>query len=185
MRQTRRLVTAILAFLLALGCCGWAVAEASEPSVWVVAEYTGPGQMDTILEEAIAAFREKHPDVRVNLEILSPRQEIRQSQLAALREAMEAGKGPDVYVLSAAHTLSLGPKGRSVEPLFDSVPYAMRQGVFRDISDLYSRDTSLDALGLQTTVMDGGCVGSKRLLLPLSFDVKAFYFLSDGEIPQL
>lgn len=185
MRQIRRLVTAILAFLLTLGCCGWAAAEASEPSVWVVAEYTGPGQMDTILDDAIATFREKHPDVRVNLEILSPLQEIRQSQLAALREAMEAGKGPDVYVLSAAHTLSLGPKGRSVEPLFDSVPYAMRQGVFRDISDLYSRDTSLDALGLQTTVMDGGCVGSKRLLLPLSFDVKAFYFLSDGEIPQL
>ena len=74
MRQIRQLVTAILAFLLTLGCCGWAAAEASEPSVWVVAEYTGPSQMDAILEEAIAAFREKHPDVRVNLEILSPRQ---------------------------------------------------------------------------------------------------------------
>ncbi len=184
-RQIRRLVTATLAFLLAMGCCGWAAAEVSETSLWVVTEYTGPGQMDTILEEAIAAFREKRPDVLVNLEILSPQQEIRQSQLAALREAMEAGKGPDVYVLSAVHALSLGPKGRSVEPLFDSIPYAMRQGVFRDISDLYSRDASLDALGLQATVMDGGCVGSKRLLLPLSFDVKAFYFLFDGEIPQL
>lgn len=110
MRQIRRLVTAILAFLLALGCCGWAAAEAAEPSVWVVVEYTGPGQMDTILDDAIAAFREKHPDVRVNLEILSPLQEIRQSQLTALREAMEARKGPDVYVLRRYTRCPWGPR---------------------------------------------------------------------------
>ncbi len=184
MKRIQRFVITVLALLVLSGHC-WAASEEPDTSLWVVAECTSSGQMNAILEEAVAVFQKNHPGVCVELEILSPQQEARAAQLTALREAMDAGEGPDLYILSAVHTLSVGLWGRSVEPLFASIPYAMRQGYFYNIADLYGRDESLDHAALQTSVMDGGCVGGKRFILPLSFDVKAFYFISDEKIPEL
>ena len=61
----------------------------------------------------------------------------------------------------------------------------MRQGRFLDISQYYDRDEALDKDGLLQVVMDAGCVGESRFLLPICFNLNVNFFLSDGSDLEL
>lgn len=175
----------VLSFLLVLGCCSWGTADEPDVPLWIVTEKTPDNGINGILRDAVAAFSASHANVSVRLEILPTGTRSRAERIAQLRELMAKGEGPDVLVLPASHTVYTGEKFQAIEPLFSSVPYAMREGLFRDISRYYDTDESLNRGALQQTVMDAGCVKGERLLLPLSFDMNVFYFLSDGEDAEL
>ena len=185
LRSLRRLAVAMMIFLLALGCGSWVTAEEPEIVLWVVTERTQGTEMNRIVQEAMEEFSWKHPNVSFNLEILPVGDQDRARRTEELQELMKRGEGPDVFLLPTRAFASQGMRNKGIEPLITSVPYAMRQGDFLDISQYYDKDESLDKDGLQQVVMDAGCVGGGRFLLPICFNLNVNYFLSDGVDSEL
>lgn len=185
MKSLRRLAVAAVVFLLALGCGSWVTAEEPEVTLWVVTERTQEMGMNKVVQEAMEAFSSAHRNVSFNLEVLPVGDQDRAKRMEEIWELIERGGGPDVLLLPTKATASQGMRSKGIEPLITSVPYAMRQGRFLDISQYYNRDEALDKDGLQQTVVDAGCVGDKRFLLPLCFNLNAYYFLNDGDESDL
>lgn len=98
---------------------------------------------------------------------------------------MERGEGPDIFLLPTKSFASQGMRNKGIEPLITSVPYAMRQGDFLDISQYYDKDEALGKDGLQQIVMDAGCVEGKRFLLPICFNLNSSFFLSSDVNSEL
>lgn len=180
MKSLRRLAVAVVIFLLALGCGSWVTAEEPEVTLWVVTERTQETGMNKVVQEATEEFSWKHPNVSFNLEILPVGDQDRARRMEEIWELIDQGGGPDVLLLPTKAIASQGMRNKGIEPLVTSVPYAMRQGKFLDISQYYDKDETLDKNGLQQTVVDAGCVGDRRFLLPLCFNLNAYYFLNDG-----
>lgn len=180
LKSLRRLAVAMVIFLLALGCGSWVTAEEPEVVLWVVTERTQETEMNRIVQDAIEKFSWMHPNVSFNLEILPVGDQDRARRTEELQELMERGEGPDIFLMPTRAFASQGMRNKGIEPLITSVPYAMRQGRFLDISQYYDKDKSLDKDGLQQVVMDAGCVGDRRFLLPICFNLNVNYFLSDG-----
>ena len=179
-RSLRRLAVTAVIFLLALGCGSWVTAEEPEITLWVVTERTQETGMNKIVQDVVEAFSSAHRNVSFNLEILPIGDRDRARRMDEIWELIEQGDGPDVLLLPTKAAASQGMKSKGIEPLFSSIPYAMRQGRFLNISQYYDKDEALDKNGLQQTVMDAGCVGDKRFLLPICFNLNAYYFLSDS-----
>lgn len=180
LRSLRRLAVAMMIFLLALGCGSWVTAEEPETVLWVVTERTQETEMNRIVQEAMEVFSSAHRNVSFNLEILPVGDRDRARRTEELQELMEQGEGPDIFLLPTRAFASQGMRNKGIEPLITSVPYAMRQGRFLDISQYYDRDEALDKDGLLQVVMDAGCVGESRFLLPICFNLNVNFFLSDG-----
>lgn len=180
MKSLRRLAVAAVIFLLALGCGSWVTAEEPEVTLWVVTERTQETGMNKVVQEAMEEFSWKHPNVSFNLEILPVGDQDRARRMEEIWELIEHGGGPDVLLLPTKAIASQGTRSKGIQPLVTSVPYAMRQGRFLDISQYYDKDEGLDKDGLQQAVVDAGCVGDSRFLLPLCFNLNAYYFLSGG-----
>lgn len=180
MKSLRRLALTALIFLLALGCGSWVTAEEPDVTLWVVTEKTQEAGMNGIVQEVMETFSREHPNVSFHMEILPVGDQERARRMEELRDLIEQGAGPDVFLLPTRAFVSQGTRTKGVEPLLSSVPYAMRQGKFLDISQYYDKDETLGKDGLQQTVMDAGCVGEARFLLPICFNLNAFYFLSDS-----
>lgn len=179
MKNFRRLVLTTIIFLLALGCGSWVTAEEPEIVLWIVTERTQQTGMNGIIQEAMENFSREHPRVSFQLEILPVGNQDRARRMEELRELMNQGGGPDIFLLPTRYSANQGLREKAIEPMFPSIPYAMRQGKFLDISQYYDKDETLDSSGLQQAVMDAGCVGGGRFLLPICFSINAFYFMSD------
>ena len=175
----RRFALSVLCFLVVLGCCSWVTADEPVVPFWIVTERTSDDGMNGIVRDAVESFSARYPNVSVQLEILPFGTEARNRRVKELRELMEQGKGPDVFLLPTDYSVNTGKKIQLIDPLFSNIPYAMREGWFLDISEYYDKDTDLDKGALQQVVMDAGCVGEQRFLLPLSFDMNIFYFFLD------
>ena len=179
MKSFRRLALTVVIFLLALGCGSWVTAEEPDVTLWVVTERTQETGMNKIVQDAMDSFSREHPNVSFRLEILPVGDQDRARRMEEIWKLMEEGSGPDVLLLPTKPFASQGMRNKGIEPLISSAPYAMRQGKFLDISQYYDKDEALEKDGLQQTVMDVGCVGEARYLLPLCFNLNSFYFLSD------
>lgn len=184
-KALRRLAVSFISFILVLACGSGVTADEPAVRLWIVTEKTPGDGMNRTLRDAVYAFSVSHSNVSVELEILPSGIESRNRRVQELHELMAQGEGPDVFLLPAKHSINTGTSIRGVEPLFSNIPYAMRQGKFADIAQYYNEDSELNKDALQQTVMDAGCVGEQRYLLPLSFDMNVFYFLSDGENAEL
>lgn len=141
--------------------------------------------MNKLVVEAMEAFSREHPNVSFRLEILPVGDQDRVRRTEELRELIERGEGPDVFLLPTRPFASQGMRNKGIEPLISSVPYAMRQGKFLDISQYYDKDEALVKGDFQQTVMDAGCIGEARFLLPICFNLNAYYFLSNGDESEL
>ncbi len=185
MKSFRRLVLTAMIFLLALGCGSWVTAEEPDVTLWVVTERTQETGMNKIVQDAMESFSREHPNVSFQLEILPVGDQDRTRRMEEIWELMEQGNGPDVLLLPTKPFASQGMRNKGIEPLISSAPYAIRQGKFLDISRYYNKDEALEKDGLQQTVMDVGCVGEARYLLPICFNLNVYYFLSDTIEPDL
>lgn len=136
--------------------------------------------MNEIVRDAVEAFSTMYPNVSIRLEILPTGTEGCAQRVQELHDLMAKGGGPDVFLLPSDYFVSTGARYHAIDPLFSNVPYAMREGKFFDISEFYNEDTELEKQALQQAVMNAGCVGEQRYLLPLSFDMNIFYFLHSG-----
>ena len=175
-----RMMAGLLAAALCLSCCPSGYGQA-QTVLHVVTESTYRGGLNYVLQDAVDAFSESHTGVTLELEILPYEESEREARLETLRREMEQGSGPDLYFLPTRNVVEK-PIGSPVKiaPLFGSVPKAMKDGAFYDFSSLYNDDETLNPADFQQVVLDAGCMGEQRYVLPISFTMSAFYFISDG-----
>lgn len=115
-------------------------------------------------------FTAKHSTVNFQVEDLPGDPQEREPVLQRIRAEIMAGKGPDIFLLPAK-TLSGSLDPLYLEPLIQDVNQNMYSKKFLDISRYYVEDETLDKAGLNQSVMDGGCVGDARYVLPLRYTV--------------
>lgn len=175
-----RIAASLLAVALCLSCGTQGYGQ-EQTVLHVVTEVTYREGVNRILQDAMDAFSQSHTDVSFELEILPFWETEREARLETLRLETEQGNGPDLYFLPTRNVLEM-PDGRlvKVEPLFESVPKAMKEGAFYDISPFFREDDALNSSDFQQVVLNAGCIGQSRYVLLLSFAVNAFYFVSDG-----
>lgn len=127
------------------------------------------GQWNYLREFAMIYELKHEGSVKIELESLPSDEKEREITLQKLRTEILAGKGPDVFILpTCAMSLVHSPY---LEPLFQNVEQSMYGGSFLDISQYYDADEDLDREGLNQQVMDGGCVGDARYVLPLRYSI--------------
>lgn len=133
---------------------------------------TSDASFHKALQKIITDFSIQHHSVEFQIETLPCDTEEREPVLQRMRTEIMAGKGPDIFLLPTA-TISgdLNSSIAFLEPLFQDVEQSMHGGKFLDISPYYDADTKLDKAGLNQAVMDGGCVGDARYVLPLRYTV--------------
>lgn len=175
-----RMMAGLLAAAMCLSCCPSGYGQA-QTVLHVVTESTYRGGLNYVIQDAVNAFSQSHAGVTLEMEILPYEESEREARLETLRREMEQGTGPDLYFLPTRNVVEK-PFGTPVkiDPLFKSIPKAMKDGSFYDFSSLYDRDETLNPADFQQVVLDAGCMGEQRYVLPLCFSMNAFYFISDG-----
>ena len=147
--------------------------------LWVVTDATTSDGMNHILDLRVEAFRSQYPNATVKVDILPAEETERTACLEEIREKMEQGAGPDVFLFSTRNVLTLEHPQKytylRVEQLIPDVEKAMHDNLFADISRYYNADSTLGKDALNKTVMDAGTVGKARYVLPLRYDMAVYY----------
>ena len=175
--KSRYLIILIAAILILTGCAN-TEADSEPINLWIVTEVTPSGGMNEQVQYYIDQFQTKHPNVTVQLDILPYGEPQRGKYIKELHKKIEAGEGPDIYLLPNQDIVQ-SQNYWQVEPLFPDVELAMRAGIFADISRNYNFDFKLGKSGLQKTVMDAGVLGAARYVLPLRYEINTVYYFPD------
>lgn len=185
-----RFLIAVLALTIAASFPGCAGRKTGVPipsdqsaSLWVVTEETISNGMNQQAQTLIDQFTSTYPNVSIQLEILPTEDAERSARLSELYSLIDAGNGPDIYLLPTYDVLTLEHPEKytykRIAPLFPDVNIAMRKGIFLDISQWYKKDRDLNKNNLNQTVMDAGIVGTARYALPLRYNVPVMYVWGD------
>lgn len=115
-----------------------------------------------------SVFEAEHRNVNVVIESMSATER--------LQTELMAGRGPDVLLLPTTSTWQMLNAETNVGsvPISD-VNFAMRNGIFYDISEFYDTDNELNKDGFVPAVMDAGVVDGKRFVLPLRYNILTAY----------
>ena len=161
-----------------------AQAGAESPTLWILTEQSESGGMNLQLESAVEQLRQEYPDVEMTVEILPQEESTRELRLQQIWTQIMAGEGPDVFLLPTG-TEAVADEAESVPalPLFSDVNQAMRIGLFKDLSALYDDDNELNKAELNQKIMDAGCVGTERYVIPLRYTMPVLFFCS-GNMPD-
>lgn len=183
MKRRQLFLSFLICLVLLAGCAPDAPPEENAATLWVVTELSNSDGMN--LQASIIAERmeEAYPGLIVQLEILPTEAQERELRLKQLRTQIMSGNGPDVYLLPTGNELvsdePLTNTNIPVDPLFSDIELAMRNGIFLDISALYQADDGLNTAALKQEVMDAGCLGDCRYVLPLRFQIPVVYTRPD------
>ena len=177
------LVCLIIVFFVLSGCSSTdtpaALSTTEEVTLWVVTDETTSDGMNHLVNLRAEEFAVTYPNVTVKVDILPSEEEERTVYLEEIREKMEQGIGPDVFLFSTRNVLTLKhPKKYTylrVEQLIPDVEKAMYEGLFADISTYYKADSTLGKDALNKKVMDAGTIGKARYVLPLRYDMPVYY----------
>lgn len=174
-RKQRILFLTFLCCLLSLfffGCNSSPEGETVQLTLLIEGEGTSIFYANHTPEKCAEEYTKNHPSVEISIERLPDRAEEREPVLQRMRTEIMAGKGPDIFLLPTVTVpTDLSSSLAFLEPLFQDVEQNMHGGKFLDISPYYNADTKLDKVGLNQAVMDGGCVGNARYVLPLRYTV--------------
>lgn len=183
-KAIRIFIVALLLLALLSGCAGSNYVPGQLPTtkdviLWVVTDETTSDGMNHLVNLRAEEFAVTYPKVTVKVDILPSEEEERTVYLEEIREKMEQGIGPDVFLFSTRNVLTLEhPKKYTylrVEQLIPDVEKAMYDGLFADISQYYNADSALGKDTLNKTVMDAGTIGRARYVLPLRYDMPVYY----------
>jgi len=185
-RQTIRIFAMILAMLMALTGCTAGPAEQTTVGA-ETGKITQSSKRDTVLRVAtLDATNYTYDDWTQHIKKWERQFEwdhrnvdvVFENMLATerLQTELMAGKGPDI-ILSPTHAewMNLNWTDPNCPILISDVNFAMRNGIFYDISEFYDADTELNKDALVPAVMDAGVVDGKRYVLPLRYNLLAAY----------
>ena len=176
------LLTAMLLFSLYIFASR---TDAESSTFWILTEQSKPDGMNLQLESAVEQLRQEYPDVEMNVEILPLEESARVLRFQQIRTQIMAGEGPDVFLLPTGTEVVLDEAYEaepvSILPFFSDVNQAMRIGIFKDLSTLYDGDNELNKAELNQKIMDAGCVGTGRYVIPLRYTMPVLFFYSENE----
>lgn len=176
-------VLAVLLLFFLFGGCAKQASAGETSTLWVLTECSNSDGMNYQAEMIARRMEEKNENLTVELEVLPTDEEERDNRLKQLQSQIMAGGGPDVYLLPTGNELTVDyPREGTVlmvEPLFPDVQQAMLSGLFLDIGAYFEADAELGKESLKTEIMDAGCIGESRYVLPLRFDMDLL--LTDAE----
>lgn len=179
------LSTLLLASVLMLsGCSLQSTSKDETATLWVVTEESTADGMNQQAKMIAQRMEESNEGLTVKLDILPADAQKREIPLKQLHNQIMAGKGPDVYLLPTGSTV-LADRSYSydkieVEPVFMDAVQAMRNGIFADIQELYNADHTLGKSSLKQEIMDAGCLGESRYVLPLRYNIPIIYTTSQA-----
>lgn len=186
MNLLRRALVLALCAALVMGVAAQG-AGAEGVDLWLVTEETTENGMNGAVRVQIDAFCQAHPEVSIRMDILPNKEAERAEYLQELRQKIESGAGPDLYLLPTGTVVTLDQPMqytyRKIDPLFPDVSAAMAAGSFADVSEYYQRDAELGVETLNTAVMDAGVLDGARYVLPLRYTVMALYAF-DEKLPD-
>ena len=186
MNLLRRALVLALCAALVMGVAAQG-AGAEGVDLWLVTEETTENGMNGAVRAQIDAFCQAHPEVSIRMDILPNKEAERAEYLQELRQKIESGAGPDLYLLPTGTVVTLDQPMqytyRKIDPLFPDVSAAMAAGSFADVSEYYQRDAGLGVEALNTAVMDAGVLDGARYVLPLRYTVMALYAF-DEKLPD-
>ena len=186
MNLLRRVLVLALCAALVMGVAAQG-AGAEGVDLWLVTEETAENGMNGAVRAQIDAFCQANPEVSIRMDILPNKEAERAEYLRELRQKIESGAGPDLYLLPTGTVLALDQPlqytYREIDPIFPDVPAAMAAGSFADVSEYYQRDAGLGVEALNTAVMDAGVPDGARYVLPLRYTVMALYAF-DEKLPD-
>lgn len=191
-QRIKRLVYVILALLAVLSLCACSKVDSGDASVateddtielWVLTEKTTVDNMNYQAKEIQKVIEKEYGNVEIKLDILPYDEEERTAYIESLRVQIMAGDGPDVYLFPTSNVLTLKEGiycfDQSVDLLFFDVTMSMYNGLFFDISKFYDADEKLEKERLVASVMDAGCIGEARYVLPFRYTYPVIYTVTD------
>lgn len=157
--------------------------EAETIELWVLTEKTTVDHMNYQAKEIAKLIEKEYENVEIRLDILPYDEEERALYLESLRVQILAGDGPDIYLFPTSNQLRV-KEGillftQEVDLLFSDVAQSMHNGLFYDISQFYDADEELEKGRLVNAVMDAGCIGDARYVLPFHYNYGVVYALTD------
>lgn len=175
---------AALVFLVMLSGCSAEPSDAEEAStLWVLTELSNSDGMNLQAEIIAERMEADNPGLTVILDILPIDEEERELRMTQLRTQIMSGNGPDVYLMPTGSELiadePITNENIPITPLFTNIEQAKRNGVFLDVSEFYEADTELNTAALKQEIMEAGCLGDKRYILPLRFQLPVIYTRPD------
>jgi len=136
----------------------------------VVIDAKSTALFNNVLEKVVHDFEDSYENVTV--EVVTVTDLIKEyGGMPALREAVEAGEGPDIFILET----DIYPSTSFDQILFPDVNQAMRDGLFANLTLYYDLDEELDRKGLIENVMDAGMASGYRFALPLTYDYPVMF----------
>ena len=146
-------------------------AESTDNTLCIFTENTA---VYSLIEDVAREFEAEYEGVSIQLEA-PPVGEGRTEYLEQLRVQIMAGKGPDIYILPVENTGS--------DQIFPNVGMCMNNGIFKDISRYYDKDSELCKEDLVSAVMDAGVIDGARYILPLQYNFPVLY-VDNGQLEK-
>lgn len=161
----------------------FAFSDAEPITLWIVTEETSSDGMNYQARLLADRFQQEHANVTIRIDILPTEENDRSTRLEELFAQINAGYGPDIFLLPTATVAELDYPTRytyrRISPLFPDVAVSMREDLFADIEEYYSGDSSLKKDSLNTEIMEAGKVGNARYILPIRFNQPVIYIFDE------
>nr|WP_317283786.1 hypothetical protein [uncultured Sellimonas sp.] len=131
----------------------------------------------------VASFmRQEDRKLEIQIEELFEEDKAREDQIQKLRTKIMAGKGPDVYLLSAGSNGSDGDDAEGLwkKPLFDNPYKIMQSGALQDLNEYMKEDDYWKEGTYSKKVMEAGQYQKKQYIIPLSIGIRFFATTEPG-----
>lgn len=119
-----------------------------------------------MVQEAADYMMEKNPDVKIEIQQLSTREEEREMEIQKLRTQIMAGKGADVYLLNATSDGA----AKLPAPLFENPYKTMQSGALASLDKYMEKDSYWEDGTYKKEILLAGQHKDKQYIIPLSCD---------------
>ena len=134
---------------------------------------------DDMVEDILNMVAERGGPTDIEVEMMPPQPDARQTELNRLRVELMAGGGPDVFLTTSVEPIYSGQD----QALFQFPEQAMRRGFFLKLDEYIENAQFMEWEKLNPVVMDAGRTEEGQYLLPIVYSFPMAFFLADDVDP--
>lgn len=165
MKRYVLILTTLLAAAILTGCNrGDESRDAEEQVLRVCVNDSPQGTFYKAVEDAGNKYREKHPEIKFQIEWISEEPE-NEAKIKKLKTDIMSGKGPDLFVLQ-----SIGQNTEEAAYLFPNVNKAMESGVFCKLDNYMKEDNFQKEVNVRKEILEAGTYNGRQYVLPITID---------------
>lgn len=172
----KKFISILLVLWLILQLCACQGAGSSSngkiPTVLVDGDYYNTSEFNPVLNYA----QYLDPGYNVNFEVLSSDPAERREQIARIRSEIEAGGGPDVFLLPTVDPENYYSDDETTDPLFLNVEKAMHSNLFLPLDSYIEQSVYLDTHNYYADVIDAGKTVEGQMTLPILNTYRVFWW---------